>query len=175
MGDLAMGKQGNCISNRYRTSLDDKVRVCFYGRVSTQHEAQMNALENQMQWYDNILSFHPNWEKVASAASSAAHATRSAANVSSATSARPAVSGAKLHEERLRDVTFCETRRTFELTFANKYRKSGFLRCFGFKRTSARAYAPSALTQLQQRLGRLARLRRCSRRLPWQSSAHRAR
>ena len=64
MGDLAMGKQGNYISNRYRTSLDDKVRVCFYGRVSTQHEAQMNALENQMQWYDNILSFHPNWEKV---------------------------------------------------------------------------------------------------------------
>lgn len=64
MDDLAMGKLDNCISNRYRTSPDDKVRVCFYGRVSTQHEAQMNALENQVQWYDGILSAHPNWEKV---------------------------------------------------------------------------------------------------------------
>lgn len=24
----------------------------------------MNALENQMQWYDSILSDHPNWEKI---------------------------------------------------------------------------------------------------------------
>ena len=26
-------------------------RVVFYGRVSTEHEAQLSALENQMQWY----------------------------------------------------------------------------------------------------------------------------
>jgi len=52
------------MSNKYRTALSDKVRVCFYGRVSTQHEAQMNALENQIQWYDSILSDHPNWEKI---------------------------------------------------------------------------------------------------------------
>lgn len=64
MGDLTMEKLNNRISNKYRTSPKDKVRVCFYGRVSTQHEAQMNALENQMQWYDSILSDHPNWEKV---------------------------------------------------------------------------------------------------------------
>ena len=25
----------------------------FYGRVSTEHEAQLAALENQMQWYDD--------------------------------------------------------------------------------------------------------------------------
>lgn len=64
MGDLAMKTLHGNVSNKYRTSQDDKVRVCFYGRVSTQHEAQMNALENQMQWYDSILSDHPNWEKI---------------------------------------------------------------------------------------------------------------
>lgn len=52
------------VSNKYRTSLSDKVRVCFYGRVSTQHEAQINALDNQLQWYDSILKDHPNWEKI---------------------------------------------------------------------------------------------------------------
>lgn len=64
MGDLTMGKLQIHASNKYRTSLLDKVRVCFYGRVSTQHEAQMNALENQIQWYESILSDHPNWEKI---------------------------------------------------------------------------------------------------------------
>lgn len=64
MGDLAMKMLHGNVSNKYRTSQDDKVRVCFYGRVSTQHEAQMNALENQMQWYESILSDHPNWEKI---------------------------------------------------------------------------------------------------------------
>lgn len=52
------------VSNRYRTNQNDKVRVCFYGRVSTQHEAQINALDNQLQWYESILKDHPNWEKV---------------------------------------------------------------------------------------------------------------
>lgn len=64
MGDLTMKMLHGNVSNKYRTSQDDKVRVCFYGRVSTQHEAQMNALENQMQWYESILSDHPNWEKI---------------------------------------------------------------------------------------------------------------
>jgi len=26
-------------------------KVVFYGRVSTDHEAQLSALENQIQWY----------------------------------------------------------------------------------------------------------------------------
>lgn len=36
-------------------------RAAFYGRVSTEHEAQLSALENQMQWYDDQLRYHPNW------------------------------------------------------------------------------------------------------------------
>lgn len=36
-------------------------RVCFYGRVSTEHEAQTNALENQMEWYQELLKRNENW------------------------------------------------------------------------------------------------------------------
>ena len=36
-------------------------RVGFYGRVSTEHEAQISALENQMQWYDTQAQEHKNW------------------------------------------------------------------------------------------------------------------
>lgn len=36
--------------------------VAIYGRVSTEHEAQLSALENQVQYYDNILELHPDWE-----------------------------------------------------------------------------------------------------------------
>lgn len=39
-------------------------RVALYGRVSTEHEAQISALENQMQWYDDIVSKHDNWTVV---------------------------------------------------------------------------------------------------------------
>lgn len=35
--------------------------VVFYGRVSTEHEAQLAALENQMQWYADQAKYHPNW------------------------------------------------------------------------------------------------------------------
>ena len=38
--------------------------VVFYGRVSTEHEAQISALENQMQWYDDIAKRFPNWTVV---------------------------------------------------------------------------------------------------------------
>jgi len=38
--------------------------IVFYGRVSTEHEAQLSALENQMQWYDDQLKYHPNWTVV---------------------------------------------------------------------------------------------------------------
>ena len=40
--------------NRERTAV-------FYGRVSTEHEAQLAALENQMQWYEDQAKYHPNW------------------------------------------------------------------------------------------------------------------
>ncbi len=36
-------------------------KVVFYGRVSTEHEAQLSALENQIQWYDDIAAKNPNW------------------------------------------------------------------------------------------------------------------
>ena len=39
-------------------------RMVFYGRVSTEHEAQLSALQNQIQWYDDQLKYHPNWELV---------------------------------------------------------------------------------------------------------------
>lgn len=38
-----------------------KRKVVFYGRVSTEHEAQLAALENQMQWYDDQANSHDNW------------------------------------------------------------------------------------------------------------------
>jgi DNA invertase Pin-like site-specific DNA recombinase len=36
--------------------------VAIYGRVSTEHESQLSALENQMEWYDNLLNQHPEWK-----------------------------------------------------------------------------------------------------------------
>lgn len=35
--------------------------VAIYARVSTEHEAQLSALENQVQYYDNLLAMHPDW------------------------------------------------------------------------------------------------------------------
>ena len=39
-------------------------RVVFYGRVSTEHEAQISALGNQIQWYDDQAKYHPNWNVI---------------------------------------------------------------------------------------------------------------
>ena len=38
--------------------------VVFYGRVSTEHEAQLSDLENQMQWYSDQTKYHPNWNVI---------------------------------------------------------------------------------------------------------------
>ena len=35
--------------------------MVFYCRVSTEHEAQLSALQNQLQWYDDQARYHPNW------------------------------------------------------------------------------------------------------------------
>lgn len=51
-------------TNKNKTSLDNPVRVVFYARVSTEHEAQINALDNQLSWYEGLLHSHPNWQKV---------------------------------------------------------------------------------------------------------------
>ena len=64
MENVAYDIRSRIVSNKYRTSLNDTVRVCFYARVSTQHEAQINALSNQLEWYNSVLRDHPNWEKV---------------------------------------------------------------------------------------------------------------
>ena len=41
-----------------------KRRVVIYARVSTEHEAQISALENQLDWYEPILAARPEWELV---------------------------------------------------------------------------------------------------------------
>lgn len=52
--------------NGYYTSNKDrqeeKIRVAFYARVSTEYEAQVNALKNQQSWCIDLLGMHPNWE-----------------------------------------------------------------------------------------------------------------
>lgn len=39
-------------------------KVGIYARVSTQHEAQIHALKNQLQWYEEQQQKHPNWDVV---------------------------------------------------------------------------------------------------------------
>ncbi len=39
-------------------------KVVIYTRVSTEHEAQLSALENQKDWYKGILAQHPEWKLV---------------------------------------------------------------------------------------------------------------
>lgn len=40
------------------------IRVVFYGRVSTKHESQLSAFENQIQWYHDQKLYNPNWNVV---------------------------------------------------------------------------------------------------------------
>lgn len=35
-------------------------KVAIYARVSTEHEAQLSALYNQVQYYDEILNKYPS-------------------------------------------------------------------------------------------------------------------
>lgn len=39
-------------------------RVAIYGRVSTEHEAQLSAFENQQAWYEGIALQHTEWSIV---------------------------------------------------------------------------------------------------------------
>ena len=39
-------------------------KVAVYARVSTEHEAQLSALENQKDWYKPFLAQHPEWNIV---------------------------------------------------------------------------------------------------------------
>ena len=38
-----------------------KREVAIYARVSTEHEAQLSALGNQLDWYKPILAARPDW------------------------------------------------------------------------------------------------------------------
>ena len=40
------------------------VRVAVYARVSTEHEAQVLALDNQLEWYTDIIERNPNYIEV---------------------------------------------------------------------------------------------------------------
>ena len=42
--------------------MNKKRIVAIYARVSTEHEAQISALGNQIQYYDNLFEQHPDWE-----------------------------------------------------------------------------------------------------------------
>ena len=39
-------------------------RVAIYGRVSTEHEAQLSAFDNQQAWYEDIARQHQDWNVV---------------------------------------------------------------------------------------------------------------
>lgn len=49
-------------SRSYKDNYTDKIKVGIYGRVSTEHDQQLSAFSNQMEWYEIILRQHPTWE-----------------------------------------------------------------------------------------------------------------
>lgn len=40
------------------------LRVCFYARVSTDSDVQLNSLDNQLYYYENYIKSKPNWTYV---------------------------------------------------------------------------------------------------------------
>ena len=64
MDRLMTSMNNNRIVLPTNISFEDRNRirnVVYYGRVSSEHEAQLSALANQMQWYDDQTKYHPNW------------------------------------------------------------------------------------------------------------------
>ena len=47
-----------------RSFYDMPLRVTFYARVSTDRDEQMNSLENQVQYYTELIQSKPNWKFV---------------------------------------------------------------------------------------------------------------
>ena len=67
MERLVTGLNSNKIVMPTNVSFEDRNRVrqvVYYGRVSSEHEAQLSALANQMQWYDDQTTYHPNWNVI---------------------------------------------------------------------------------------------------------------
>ena len=48
----------------YSNQLNPNRKAAIYARVSTEHEEQLSALENQKDWYKPILAQHPEWDIV---------------------------------------------------------------------------------------------------------------
>lgn len=48
-----------------RSIFDLPLRVTFYARVSTEKYEQLNSLENQIQYYTELIKSKPNWDFVA--------------------------------------------------------------------------------------------------------------
>ena len=44
-----------------RSIYDLPLRVTFYARVSTDQDEQINSLENQVQYYTELIQSKPNW------------------------------------------------------------------------------------------------------------------
>lgn len=40
------------------------LRVCFYARVSTDSDVQLNSLDNQLSYYENYIKSKPNWKYI---------------------------------------------------------------------------------------------------------------
>ena len=49
---------------KIRKTTEICIRAAVYARVSTEHEAKINALENQLEWYKIECSRHSDWEIV---------------------------------------------------------------------------------------------------------------
>jgi len=45
-----------------RERSNKKRKVAVYGRVSSEHEAQLSAFQNQIVWYDRQIEMHTEWE-----------------------------------------------------------------------------------------------------------------
>lgn len=61
LGNLQLARQSMAMPFGVMVDKNRDRKVVFYGRVSTEHEEQLSALENQMQWYDDQAKYHPNW------------------------------------------------------------------------------------------------------------------
>ncbi len=47
-----------------KSIFDLPLRVTFYARVSTDKDEQLNSLENQIQYYTELIHSKPNWTYV---------------------------------------------------------------------------------------------------------------
>lgn len=48
----------------HRNNYSKKVKVAIYGRVSTEHDMQIQAFGRQLEWYEMVLKSYKNWEVV---------------------------------------------------------------------------------------------------------------